>query len=237
MQVLKLPNHIKEALSLFLDGKELHPQQRIDLRRLKELFRVKAAHTHLEPQEADSIFEAHRYTKLRESYICLQQWIREQGPLQHSNQPTHSSYRNSPQGVINMQIKPKSKWRLGLPNRTLKTGEYLFYSGQISCGDLIEAVDWQKKQHQRAGQFAVAMGYMKEEDRETVLERQGTDEAFYSAAIRLGVLSTTQRNWLLFKQRRQQRPIGAYFVENDLITTQDLSRALVQKHSHNQKAA
>ena len=221
----------------FWMAKSFIPQQRIDQKQLKELFRLKASQTHLEPEDAGSVFEAHRYSKLRESYLCLQQWISEYGPLQNTPNPLPTTNRNRSQGASPMQMKPKSKWRLGLPNRTLKTGEYLFYSGQISCGDLIEAVDWQKKQHQRAGQLAVSMGYMKEAEREVVLSQKNNDEAFCSAAIRLGVLSTTQRNWLLFKQRKQQKPIGEFFVENDLITAQDLSRALVQKHSHNQKAA
>ncbi len=236
MQHLTLPLPLMDALKLFLDGRALSPQHRIDHRQLKELFRLKASVTHLEPQDANSVFEEHRYLKLREAYTTLDQWISQYGPIDCPAPMTPSPLHSS-KGVLHMHMKPKSKWRLGLPNRELKTGEYLFYSGQISCGDLIEAVDWQKNQHQRAGQFAVALGYIEEEDRETVLKGQKEGEAFYSAAIRLGVLSSTQRNWLLFKQRRQKKPIGEYFVQNDLISTQDLSRALVQKHSHNQQAA
>jgi hypothetical protein len=236
MQHLTLPLQRQNALKLFLDGKELNPQRRIDHRQLKEMFRLKACSTHLEPQDANSVFEEHRYLKLREAYTTLDQWITQKGPIA-CHMPVTPSPLHCSKGVLHMHMKPKSKWRLGLPNRTLKTGEYLFYSGQISCGDLIEAVDWQKNQHQRAGQFAVAMGYIEEDECETVLKGQQQNEAFYSAAIRLGLLSTTQRNWLLFKQRRQKKPIGEYFVQNDLISTQDLSRALVEKHSHNQQAA
>ena len=111
-----------------------------------------------------------------------------------------------------MTLKPKSKWRLGLPNRKLKTGEYLFYSGQISCGDLLEAVRWQDQQSRRSGSFAVEMGYMNETQRELVLDQKKNSEPYYAAAC-LGVLSSTQRNWLLFKQQRQKQPIGEYFVE------------------------
>ena len=130
-----------------------------------------------------------------------------------------------------------SKWRLGLPNRKLKTGEYLFYSGQISCGDLLEAVAWQEQQYQRAGSFAVNMGYMDEKERALVLQQKKNREPYYAAAIRLGVLSATQRNWLLFKQQRQKQPIGEYFVERDILSSQAIGRALVEKRSHNQKAA
>ena len=50
MHHLNIPKHINEAIKLFLDGKELHPQQRIDQKQLKELFRLKASQTHLEPK-------------------------------------------------------------------------------------------------------------------------------------------------------------------------------------------
>ena len=136
-----------------------------------------------------------------------------------------------------MQIKPKSKWRLGLPNRQLKTGEYLFYSGQITCGDLLEAVEWQKGQHRRSGALAVHMGYMEENDRALVLTKKKNHEPFYAAALRLGVLSATQRNWLLFKQQRQRKPIGEFFVQKNILSAQDVGRALVDKRSHNQVAA
>ena len=58
MHHLNIPKHINEAIKLFLDGKELHPQQRIDQKQLKELFRLKASQTHLEPEDAGSVFEA-----------------------------------------------------------------------------------------------------------------------------------------------------------------------------------
>lgn len=231
-----LPQAIKQALELFLDHKELHPHERFDLPSLKERFRLKASQSHLDPQEADSPFEAHHYGNLRNAYSLLKEWITLKGPITHNQTNTATTHNHIP-GAIKMSLKPKSKWRLGLPNRKLKTGEYLFYSGQISCGDLLEAVAWQDNQHRKSGSFAVEMGYMNEEDRALVLQKKKRSEPYYAAAIRLGVLSTTQRNWLLFKQQRQRQPIGEYFVEKNLLSSQAIGRALVEKRSHNQNAA
>ncbi len=231
-----LPQAIEQALELFLDHQELHPNERFDLPTLKERFRIKASQSHLEPEEAGSPFEEHHYASLRNAYGLLKEWITLKGPITHTQMNPSPVHPNIP-GEINMTLKPKSKWRLGLPNRKLKTGEYLFYSGQISCGDLLEAVAWQDNQHQKSGSFAVEMGYMKEKDRALVLQNKKKSEPYYAAAIRLGVLSATQRNWLLFKQRRQKQPIGEYFVEKNILSSQAIGRALVEKRSHNQNAA
>ena len=113
-------------------------QRTVDLPSLKERFRTKASQSHLEPEEADSP-SAHHYASLRNAYGLLKEWITLKGPITHTQMNPSPVHPNIP-GEINMTLKPKSKWRLGLPNRKLKTGEYLFYSGQISCGDLPEAV-------------------------------------------------------------------------------------------------
>ena len=70
-----LPQAIQQALALFLDHKELHPNQRFDLHSLKQCFRNKASQSHLGPEDANSPFEAHHYQSLRNAYALLKEWL------------------------------------------------------------------------------------------------------------------------------------------------------------------
>ncbi len=120
-----------------------------------------------------------------------------------------------------------------VPFRILEIGRFLYYSGLISFGDLIEALSWQRKQRPIIGSVAQRWGWLADESIRQIIEARDVPGRFGEKAVRLGLLSGVQVNTLLYYQRTQQELLGKYFVIKNLLTAEQLERLVQKLNRHN----
>ena len=122
-----------------------------------------------------------------------------------------------------------------LPRRSLLFAEFLHLSRLISWQDRIAAIIWQRQQRPSIGKLAQEWGYLQDWQVESLLRHKRGGERFGEAAVRLGLLTTFQRQVLLGGQQRSQQPIGCYFVEAGILTQFSLKQALAAYKEHNRR--
>jgi hypothetical protein len=124
-----------------------------------------------------------------------------------------------------------------LPRRPLRFAEYLYYSGRVGWGDLVEAIAWQRAQRPPLGRIAVELGFLAPGDVALLLERRreaaATGTPFGEWAVREGFLTRFQLLAVVGQQSRMQRPIGQYFVERGLIDPADVELVRTRILRHN----
>jgi hypothetical protein len=124
-------------------------------------------------------------------------------------------------------------WHSGLPTRTLRFGEYLYYSGAISWMQLIRALVWQAGQHPRFGRLAAQFGYLTPDSIAASLSGRLPKEKIGEAALRLRLMSALQQQVVLLAQAQGRRRIGDYFVESQCLHPADLDRLGQAFRKHN----
>jgi hypothetical protein len=120
-----------------------------------------------------------------------------------------------------------------VPFRVLEIGRYLYYSGVISYGSLIEALVWQRKQRPLMGSVAKRWGWMNGETIKRVASLQTVQGRFGERAVMLGLLTNFQVNTILYYQRTLQERLGCYFVQKRLLTGEYLELLASRMMKHN----
>jgi hypothetical protein len=145
-----------------------------------------------------------------------------------------SDIRPSANPSWNVRKNPLRKAsRLTLPRRRLLFGQYLYYSGHIGWGDLVQALVWQRKQRPRLGEIARQQGWLNFGDISTVLRHSTSRNPFGKTARLLGLLSDSQIHSLVWRQKRMQKKFGEYFVEKKMFSDQQLANMLASCRRHN----
>ncbi len=123
------------------------------------------------------------------------------------------------------------------PSRRLKLGEFLYYDGHISQQELSGAIRWQARQRPRIGEIAMTFGYL---DLATInhllelrQEMRKLDEPLAEFARNQGYLSHFQWLAVVGRQRRMQKPIGHYWIQQGLFTARELAEWVGEKRQHN----
>jgi len=132
---------------------------------------------------------------------------------------------------------PDHFWSGHVPPRTLRFGEYLYYSGRIPWMQLIHALVWQTRQHTRFGQIAASLGYLTAESIAKSLSQRRPTEKIGEAALRLRLLSVLQQQAVLHAQTRGRRRIGDYFLESGILAADELAQFEHGFRSHNARVA
>ncbi|MBN2573813.1 MAG: J domain-containing protein [Deltaproteobacteria bacterium] len=128
-------------------------------------------------------------------------------------------------------------WSGPIPDRTLRLGEFLYYSGRISWSQLIRALVWQARQRPRFGQVAGSCGYLTPELVAAVLAQRQAREKIGEAALRLRLLTSLQRQLVLQAQQRGHRRIGDYFRQTGLLGSGDIESFGRAVRVHNARVA
>lgn len=114
--------------------------------------------------------------------------------------------------------------------RSLRFGEYLLKARLVTWKALAQAVAWQQVQRPRIGELAIESGFLTRTQVKEVLDARRRKGEFHilfaDYAVSMGLLTQFQQMILVGRQRRMQRPIGQYFVENNLLSKEELNRAL-----------
>ena len=124
-------------------------------------------------------------------------------------------------------------WSGPVPSRTLRLGEYLYYTGRISWMNLIRALAWQGRQRPRFGQVAARLGYLSPELIAEALSRRQSQERIGEAALRLRLITRLQQHVVLDAQSRGGSRIGGYFVQSGLLLPSDLDGFMRGAWAHN----
>jgi hypothetical protein len=122
-----------------------------------------------------------------------------------------------------------------LPEEKLLFGRFLYRKGIIEWRQLIKALSWQKSGRPRIGELGISRGYLDRNAVLTILKNSIKVGAFGVTAQNMGLLSGDQVRELLLRQKRQEKKIGQFFVENGLLSQRDLTLLLWQCKSHNRR--
>ena len=128
-------------------------------------------------------------------------------------------------------------YRGTVPRRNLMLGQFLYYSGAISWRMLIDAISWQRSLRPAIGQIALQSGILKHNDVVRILTERRLNEKFGECAVRIGCLTPVQQTTLVSRQTRQQHRIGEYFVQQGVLSEQDLALHLSRQRLHNSSTA
>lgn len=124
-------------------------------------------------------------------------------------------------------------WSGPIPSRSLRLGEYLYYSGRISWHTLIHALVWQARQRPPFGQVARRFGYLTPERLATILANRRTQEKIGETALRLRLMTTREQQVVLHAQTCGVRRIGDYFVAAGLFGSVEIDRFGQGARAHN----
>jgi hypothetical protein len=123
------------------------------------------------------------------------------------------------------------------PDRRVRMGEWLYYTGRIPFDALVEALAWQRSVRPRVGRLAVECGFLSASEVTEVLARRRAADAdevpFAEYATRIGLLTPFERLALLAEQGRYRRRIGSFFVERGWLEEAELDAARLELWRHN----
>jgi len=124
-------------------------------------------------------------------------------------------------------------WQKVPPQRPLRFGEYLFYSGVIPWSLLIKAIVWQRSQRPRIGEIAQNWRWLTESQIKALLKNRRQGERLGEILLRYSIINSFQLRLLLSHQQRIQKPFGSFFVQNRVLTEAQIKRYLEHQRSHN----
>jgi len=200
---------------------------------LKAAYRQKAkeAHpdrfSHLDPQlrQKQTAF----FQEVNQAYDLLLSFF-------HQRERQNRVTKQPPERKNSTEAKTTHAAFRRVPEKTLEFGQYLYTRGLISYAQLIKALVWQRQQRPAIGQLAVNFGWLKKEDSDRVGRTRGTAyRRFGERAIHLGLLSSGQVQVLLRHQSNLHQKIGAYFVENNILSKEDVEHLAKKLAEHNQR--
>jgi hypothetical protein len=210
---------------------------------LKSAYRKRALETHPDRARALGQYERElqtRFRKVQEAYELLSVFL-ESNSRRIRTQPAGARPRRqrpaaAGQRTRRARARPDHFYRGALPRRSLRLGQFLYYSGRVSWRALIEAIVWQRRQRPRIGQIAVDYGILAPGDIARILSVKDLHERFGECALRIGCITRFEQSALLGRQKMLQQRIGEYFIGRRLLSARELERLICQQRHHNSRA-
>ncbi len=124
-----------------------------------------------------------------------------------------------------------------LPEKQLLFGRFLYHTGIVDFRQIVQALAWQKTGRLKLGELAVKFGYLDRNAVNVILNRTSDsgNSRFGRTAWELGLLTQDEIQKLLQYQRRQQKKIGQFFVEQGVINRVELDVLLSRWQEHNKQ--
>ncbi len=179
------------------------------------------------------------FLEVQNAYENLSKYLssRQRGPLFVAT-PRHTTTRRPRSGNTHPfnhrnKMNPESRYCGRLPRRKLLLGQFLYHSGVISWRTMIQSLGWQMTQRPRMGELANNLGWLSDKDIQRIAGSRQALELFGSIAVKLGLLNEFQVKVLLTIQKRRQRRLGDYFVDNGVLSAKELENLVKQCMAHN----
>ncbi len=134
---------------------------------------------------------------------------------------------------FNTGQKKTTLYNVSLPDRELLFGRFLYHGGIIQWRQLIQALAWQKSGRLKIGELGVSLGYLDRNSVGIILNHSKRKRTFGLTAWKLGLLTRAEVRYLLLRQKRQQKKIGQFFVENGVLNNLELGILLRKCKQHN----
>jgi hypothetical protein len=209
---------------------------------VKAAYRKKALETHPDRavvMDGKADFMEDRFKEISLAYQLLQEFLaapwkyslNESGILYERKRPATRPAARKKTACV--KVEPLYAGRM--PGRRLLFGQYLYYAGHISLSTLIKAIVWQRLQRPSVGAIAVSWGWLEGSDIVDILRLRRYGEKFGECAFRLGRLSRHQVARLLDKQKQAQPLIGKYFLEQNILSSAQVFKQIVDMKMHNRK--
>jgi len=206
--------------------------------------RAKEVHPDLVNGEDESLREQHAqmFHQLAEAFEIVTGFLdtRLIAPTQPHTRPQGRQSSNA--AAEEKTEPPKSRssedrsgyYRGGVPARPMEIGLYLYYRGAVGYRDLMEALLWQRKQRPSVGSIARRWGWLSSEQVQSVLLGAQVGR-FGARAVDMDLLTPFQVQTLLYFQRCRQQRLGDYFVEQKILTAEQMDRLVAQLADHNRR--
>ncbi len=243
------PNGIKTAYRR--RARETHPDMLTDVgkaasRRGAELFQgvqqaYESLRSYLDARERGlAQFQAAPINTAGRSAAATKRWQHSQSWTQRPQtakgkqtstrqQPKQSSSQRPGWTANYQQASPSHQ----IPPRKLLFGHYLFYSGVTNWQTIVNALIWQRTKRPRLGEIGKTFGWLTSGDIVHILKSRRLSDSFGCSAVKLGLLTENQVRLMVFKQQRQQKKFGEYFVHHKLLTHSQLERLIKNFRYHN----
>ncbi len=122
-----------------------------------------------------------------------------------------------------------------MPQKVLRIGEFLYYSGKVTWQDFMAALNWQKRQRPSFGEIAMEWNLLSQEDVVDIMSDRNFAEPFGEAAMRKGLLNRFWVRAILHRQSKMQPRLGRFFVETGLLSRPEIGRVLDRLKTHNRR--
>jgi hypothetical protein len=150
------------------------------------------------------------------------------------NKKVLHSYHRSQSSSNKKHVKPKTDIKNQLsPRKKIFFGQFLFYSGNINLNTLLSALSWQRCHRDNFGKIAINWDIIDTKKLVDVLKKKQPFEKIGECALRLGYINNFQLTAILAKQKNLKKPIGEYFIKNNLIDKNEIERFAILHKQHN----
>jgi hypothetical protein len=218
---------------------------------IKKAYRKKALQTH--PDRFVSFDEdyrrqcSERFIEVNNAYEMLNTYLKMPRDKGLNGRSVHTSKNSRPTAQYEWR-PPRSRadsgnrsgdfythsfWQKDVPGRRLRFAEFLYYSGVIPWKPFIRALVWQGKQRPRVGEIAQRWRWLSEQQIIGLLRGRRPGELIGQVLLQNEIISPFQLNVLLCQQRKWQKPIGEYFVEEGLLRESQIRDILLRQQRHN----
>lgn len=198
---------------------------------IKSAFRRKAKETHPDAHFGSSVGSsghAEGFRKARSAYDLLNDFLSQRersyakGPVRGATTGSYTSSRRDTAGFFEGSI----------PQSFLQIGRYLYYRQVITFRDLLHALAWQRSNRKRIGTIARSRGWLGPSEVNFIMS-SAVPGRFGEKAVKLGLLNDRQVKLLLLEQKSTRQLLGQYFIQNKLLTPNELDILLRDLRRHN----
>lgn len=171
---------------------------------------------------------------VRDSYEQLCRFLDQRKVSSHPGSASHLNPRAD--HITDTRHRPQpsqAREYYSLPARRMILGEFLHSLGYCAWSEITQALIWQRRSRPRFGEIACKFGWIEKQDILTIFQSLKTGLRFGETAVRLGLLTPQQVERLLRHQQIRQPKIGQFFLQNNLLSQEQLRDALWQLSKHN----
>ncbi|GAB4301795.1 MAG: J domain-containing protein [Desulfuromonadia bacterium] len=179
---------------------------------VRRAFRDRARKTH---PDCCASTDSGEFIRVRESYELLTRFL--------DHRRTSSSTPTPSGSAINQPSRA---------DRPLLFGRFLYRSGIITFPQLLSALAWQRSTYPRIGILARERCGLATADVRRVIFSP-TPGRFGEKAVKSGLLSSEQVRRLLLLQQFHKKPLGQYFVEERILSGDELLRLVREQRLYN----